>query len=80
MPFIGGSVFLVVVGAILTWAVTVEVEGFNIQLAGLILFVVGILGLFASIFMWVTRRRCEDEEITTTTRHRDVPPRDTERF
>jgi len=32
--YIGGSLFLVAVGAVLSWAVTWTVSGFNIQLAG----------------------------------------------
>ena len=34
--YIGSSIFLIAVGAILRWAVSWEVSGFNVQLAGLI--------------------------------------------
>lgn len=43
------SILLTAVGAVLAWAVTVETSGFNINTAGLILFVVGLVGIVASI-------------------------------
>jgi len=54
--YIGGSLFLMAVGAVLRWAVTWQVSGFNVQLAGLIVFLVGILGLVLSLIFWFTRR------------------------
>jgi hypothetical protein len=45
---IGGSLFLVALGAILYWAVSVEAEGFNINTIGLILMVVGVVGVVLS--------------------------------
>ena len=39
--YIGSSIFLIAVGAILRWAVSWHVSGFNVQLAGLIIFLVG---------------------------------------
>lgn len=42
---ITGSLVLIALGAILYWAVAFEVEGFNIDLIGLILLVVGTIGL-----------------------------------
>ena len=39
---IGSSILLIAVGAILKWAVTARVKGFNIQTAGTVLFVVGL--------------------------------------
>ena len=55
---IGSSIFLIAVGAILRWAVTATVKGFNIQTAGLVLIIVGIVGLLLSIwytFVWAKR-------------------------
>lgn len=46
---IGLSILLTAVGAVLAWAVTVETSGFDINTAGLILFVVGLVGIVASI-------------------------------
>ncbi len=55
---IGSSIFLIAVGAILRWAVTTTAKGFNIQTAGLILIIVGLIGLVLSIwytFVWSRR-------------------------
>lgn len=46
---IGTSIALIAVGAILKWAVTATVSGFNIQTAGTVLFLLGILGLVLSL-------------------------------
>jgi Domain of unknown function (DUF6458) len=62
---IGSSIVLIAVGAILKWAVTAHVSGINIQTAGTVLFVLGILGLVLSLlytFVWARQNR------TTTTR------------
>lgn len=57
MPGIGGSLFLIALGAILKWAVTVNnPNGFNINTAGVILMVVGAVGLVISL-IWMTMRR-----------------------
>jgi uncharacterized membrane protein YedE/YeeE len=55
--YIGSAIFLIAVGAVLRWAVSWEVSGFNIQMAGLIVFLVGILGLVLTLILWYTRRR-----------------------
>jgi len=49
---IGFSIFLFVVGAILTFAVEVDTSGFDINTVGIILMVGGLLGLFASVLLW----------------------------
>ena len=46
---IGTSIVLMAVGAILKWAVTAHVSGIDIQTAGTVLFVLGILGLILSV-------------------------------
>jgi len=58
--YIGTSIFLIAVGAILAFAVTATVAGINIQTAGVILMVVGAIGLLITLFMetiWADRRR-----------------------
>jgi hypothetical protein len=58
--YIGTSIFMIAVGAILAFAVTATVAGVDIQTAGLILMVVGGVGLFVSLLMqtiWADRRR-----------------------
>jgi len=42
---IGASLLLIAAGAVLKWAVTAHVNGFDIQTAGTIVFVVGLVGL-----------------------------------
>ena len=46
---IGTSIFLIAVGAILRYAVTVTVQGIELQTVGLILMIVGIIGLVISL-------------------------------
>ena len=55
---IGTSIFLIAVGAILKYAVTVSVSGVKLETVGVILMVVGAIGLVASlIWMSMARRR-----------------------
>lgn len=55
---------LIAAGAILKWAVTAHVNGFNIQTAGTVLFVVGLVGLVLSLiytFWWSDRQAVYDD-------------------
>jgi hypothetical protein len=68
---IGSSIVLIAVGAILKWAVTAHVSGINLQTAGTVLFILGILGLILSVlysFVWSRSNR--------TTATRTYVPRD----
>jgi predicted membrane channel-forming protein YqfA (hemolysin III family) len=63
---IGASIFLLVIGAILTFAVNVTTEGFNINTVGVILMVAGVVGLLLSLLFWSNfspyrRRRVVDD-------------------
>jgi hypothetical protein len=49
---ISSSIFLIAVGAILAWAVNAEVSGIDVQVAGIILVVVGVSGLITSMVVW----------------------------
>jgi hypothetical protein len=49
---IGISVFLLAVGAILTFAIDVTTQGVNLDTVGVILMVVGALGLLMSMLFW----------------------------
>ncbi len=42
---LGISIFLLAAGAILTWAVSAEVSGVDVNAVGVILMIVGIVGL-----------------------------------
>ena len=46
------SILLVAIGAILTWAVSVEVSGVDLTAVGVILMIVGIIGLLLSLVFW----------------------------
>jgi len=52
---VGGSLFLIAVGAILYFAVTATVAGLDIQTVGLILMIVGVIGLVLGLF-FLSRR------------------------
>lgn len=60
---IGSALFLIAVGAILRYAVTWELSGFNIQLAGLILMIVGVVGLVIAFYRRVVRRPARRGEL-----------------
>ena len=76
--YIGTSIFLIALGAILKFAVTASVAGFEIQTAGTILIVVGVVGLLVSVLLLTVgsdRRRGVVEEDRTVVRDRDRDPR-----
>ena len=50
----GTSLFLIAVGAVLRFAVSVTTSGFNIHTIGVILMIVGAVGLVLSLFFWST--------------------------
>jgi hypothetical protein len=54
---VGGSIFLIAVGAILRYAVTDSLSGVNLATIGLILMIAGIVGLVIGLFMYATARR-----------------------
>jgi len=49
---IGASIFLIIIGAILTFAVQVSTPGFNINTVGIILMIGGLIGLVLSVMFW----------------------------
>jgi hypothetical protein len=54
MPTIGTSLFLIAVGAILRYAVTVEtVAGIDLHTAGLILMIVGAVGFLLGLYFLI---------------------------
>jgi hypothetical protein len=46
---IGASLFLIAVGAILYFAVTATLAGIDIQIVGMILMVIGVIGFILSL-------------------------------
>ena len=54
---IGGSIALIVAGAILRFAVTWKGQYVNLQAIGVILMVAGVVGLCVSVALLISRRR-----------------------
>jgi hypothetical protein len=50
----GTSIFLIALGAILTFAVDVTVSGLDLQAVGVILMIAGIIGVIVSL-VWIDR-------------------------
>lgn len=71
---IGISVFLIAVGAIITFAINVAVSGVDLSTVGVILMVVGAIGLLWSLIVVGTART---RATTATTVDETVPPRRT---
>jgi len=67
---IGTSILLIAIGAIMKYAVTAETDFIDLQTAGVVLMVVGILGLVLSLlytFMWSPQAQAK-------ARRRDADP------
>ena len=54
---IGGSIFLLAVGAILAFAVNADISGLDINIIGWILMAAGLVGLIITLWFWNSRRR-----------------------
>lgn len=54
---IGISVFLIAVGAVLTFALDVSVSGIDLDMVGVIMMIAGVLGLVVDLVIFAPRRR-----------------------
>jgi hypothetical protein len=54
---IGGSIFLLALGAILAFAVNAHISGIDINVVGWVLMAAGLVGLIITIWYWSSRRR-----------------------
>ena len=54
---IGASVFLIAVGAILTFALEIRIGVLNLDIVGWILMAAGVIGLIMTTLVWGPRRR-----------------------
>lgn len=72
---LGTSLFLIAVGAVLRFAVSVSTHGFSIHTVGVILMIVGGVGLIVSL-LWMTMLR-ERRVARPGYVERGVPPSDT---
>jgi hypothetical protein len=59
---IGVSIFLIAIGAIITFATNVSVSGLDLDVVGVVLMLVGALGLAMTLLVWGPRRRVERVE------------------
>jgi hypothetical protein len=71
---IGVAILLIAIGAVLKWAVTAHANGFDIQTAGTIVFIVGLAGLVLAVLytFWSDRGRRYDGYDTVA--RRPPPP------
>ena len=63
---LGVSIFLIAVGAILTWAVNATVSRLELNTIGVILMIVGALGLVLSMIFWSSWGGCANDRRRTT--------------
>lgn len=69
---IGVSLVLIAAGAILTWAVSAEASGIDLQTVGVILLIVGIVGAILSLVFWSSWGGFGSYRRETVVRDRDV--------
>ncbi|GAB3080629.1 DUF6458 family protein [Micromonospora schwarzwaldensis] len=76
---IGTSIFLIAVGAILTFALNASVGGVDLDVVGWILMAAGVLGLIMTTLVWGRRRQVvttvdQPVEYRRVEERRDVAP------
>jgi cyanate permease len=54
---IGGSIFLIALGAILAFAVNADIGVLDLSVVGYVLMIAGLAGLALTIWFWQSRRR-----------------------
>ena len=67
----GFSIFLIAVGAILTFAVDASISGLDIDVVGIILMVAGAIGVVVSL-MWIDRATGPRSETVVEEHHHGV--------
>lgn len=73
---IGVSIFLLALGAILTFAVKATISGLDIQIIGIILMAAGLLGLVLFLAVFGPRNRSAGAAEQTVVRDRSTRDRD----
>ena len=68
---LGTAIVLLALGAILTFAVEVDVSGIDLRVVGWILMIVGALGVILELAIWAPRRR---RTVTTDAYGAPAPP------
>ena len=67
---LGTAIVLLALGAILTFALRVDVSGIDLQVVGWILMIVGALGIVLELAIWGPRQR---RRVTRTEGHGAAP-------
>lgn len=80
---IGGSIFLIVVGAILAFAVNISLGWLDLNVVGWVMMLAGAVGMILTLWFWQSRRRTvvapppvEDQRYVRETRQTEVRPTD----
>lgn len=68
---IGVSIFLIALGAILTFALEAKVSGIDLDTVGIILMIVGALGLVLTMLIWGRRDTAGRTDVVDRTVVRD---------
>jgi len=63
---IGAGVFMIAVGAILTFALDVTVSGVDLDVVGVILMIAGVIGVVVDLAVFAPRRRSVEPGYGTT--------------
>jgi hypothetical protein len=75
---IGGSIFLIALGAILAFAVNADLGVLDLDVVGWVLMLAGVVGLIITMWFWQSRRRTvvqrPTRQSTVVEEYRDVPP------
>lgn len=66
----GFSIFLIAVGAILTFAVDATISGLDINVVGIIMMIAGAIGVIVSL-VWIDRATSPRTERTVVEERRD---------
>jgi uncharacterized protein DUF6458 len=69
---IGGSIFLIVVGAIFAFALDVNLGWLDLDVVGYVLMLAGVAGLILTMWFWQSRRRTVVRSAPPT--YDQVPP------
>jgi uncharacterized iron-regulated membrane protein len=73
---IGGSIFLIALGAILAWAVHFHIGWLDLRVVGWVFMVAGLSGLLLTLWFWSNRRRQVTMSVPVRREvpvHREVP-------
>lgn len=67
----GTSIFLIALGAILTFAVEADISGLDINVVGIILMIAGAIGVIVSL-IWIDRATRGERRVVEERTSRDV--------